>query len=90
MRKRTPRVEEARYRTLLHAMDEAYCTAEVLFDESGRAVDHRIIDANPVFERHTGVSNPIDDWQACSCPAASCGGMNCMVAWPSPESLNDS
>ena len=39
-------------------MEEAYCTAEVLFDESGRAVDHRIVAANPAFERHTGVSNP--------------------------------
>ncbi len=39
-------------------MDEAYCTVEVLFDERGRATDHRIIEANPAFERHTGVSNP--------------------------------
>ena len=31
----------------------------MLFDVSGRAVDHRILDANPAFERHTGVSNPI-------------------------------
>jgi PAS domain S-box-containing protein len=53
------RAEDSRYRTLLDAMDEAYCTAEVLFDASGRAIDHRIVDANPAFERHTGVLNPV-------------------------------
>ena len=40
-------------------MDESNCTAEVLFDEGGRAVDHRIIDADPAFERRTGVSNSV-------------------------------
>ncbi len=59
MRPSTARAEDARFRSLLDAMDDAYCTVDVLFDVSGRAVDHRILDANPAFERHTGVSNPI-------------------------------
>lgn len=59
MRSTAPHANDARYRTLLDAMDEAYCTAEVLFDAGGKAIDHRIIDANPAFERHTGVANPV-------------------------------
>ena len=59
MQHTAPESEDARYRTRLGAMDEAYCTAEVLFDENGQAIDHRIIEANPAFERHTGVSNPV-------------------------------
>ena len=59
MRPSTPRAEDARFRSLLDALDEAYCTVEVLFDVSGRAIDHRILDAHPALERHTGVSNPI-------------------------------
>ena len=54
-----PSPDAARYRALLNAMDDAYCTVEVLFDERGRAIDHRILEANPAFERHTGVSNPV-------------------------------
>ncbi len=40
-------------------MDEAYCRVEVFFDATGRAIDHRILDANPAFTRHTGVSEPV-------------------------------
>lgn len=54
-----PPISDERYRTLFNAMDDGFCIAEVMFDEAGRAVDHRILDANPAFERHTGVKDPI-------------------------------
>ena len=50
---------EARYRTSLNSMHEGFCIVEVLFDVDGRAVDHRILEANPAFERHTGVTSPV-------------------------------
>ncbi len=50
----TPRAEDTQFRSLLVAMDEAQCTVEVRLDVSGRAVDHRILDANPAFERSSG------------------------------------
>ena len=50
---------EARYRTTLNLMDEGFCLIEVVFDADGRAVDHRILEANPAFERHTGVASPV-------------------------------
>jgi PAS domain S-box-containing protein len=49
------RASEERYRTLFTSIDEGFCVAEVLFDASGRGVDHRIVEVNPSFEKLTGV-----------------------------------
>ncbi|MFC5458834.1 PAS domain S-box protein [Massilia niabensis] len=48
-------LREERYRTLLTSIDEAFCVVELLFDSHGVAVDHRVLEANPAFERHTGL-----------------------------------
>ena len=53
------RASEQRYRSLLDAIDEGFYIAEVMFDADGRPIDHRILEANPAFERHTGVGNPV-------------------------------
>ena len=50
------RETEERYRTLFEKIDEGFCLLEVLFDAAGKAVDCRILETNPAFERHTGIT----------------------------------
>lgn len=52
-------VSEGRYRTLFNSIDEGFCVIEVLFDEGETPFDYRFIEANPAFERHTGLSNVV-------------------------------
>ncbi|BDI18546.1 hypothetical protein ANSO36C_43480 [Nostoc cf. commune SO-36] len=51
------RESEAKYRSLFESMEEGFYSVEVLYDEDGQPVDHRILEANPAFERHTGLTN---------------------------------
>jgi PAS domain S-box-containing protein len=53
------RKSEEQYRTLFISIDEGFCTIEVLFDERGEAVDYRFLEANPAFERQTGLENAV-------------------------------
>jgi PAS domain S-box-containing protein len=53
------RESEARYRTLFASMTEGFCVLEMVYDEAGRAVDYRFVEANPAFERHTGLEDPV-------------------------------
>jgi PAS domain S-box-containing protein len=53
------RASEEQYRTLFTSIDEGFCTIEVLFDERGEAVDYRFLEANPAFERQTGLENAV-------------------------------
>ena len=48
---------EQKYRTLFDSIDEGFCIVEVVRDETGASVDYRILEANRVFERQTGVVN---------------------------------
>ena len=50
------RTSEERYRTLFESMDEGFCVVEMAFDEGGRAIDYRVLEMNPAFEKHTGIS----------------------------------
>ena len=52
---------ESRYRTLFESIDVGFCVIELRFDEAGRAVDYRIVEANPAFERQTG-ANVVGRW----------------------------
>jgi PAS domain S-box-containing protein len=47
------------YRALFDAIDEGFCVIEVLFADDGKAIDYRFLDANPAFERHAGVRDPV-------------------------------
>lgn len=49
------RENEGRYRTLFEAIDSGFCILEMIFDEDGRATDYRFIEANPAFERQSGL-----------------------------------
>ncbi len=50
---------EDRYRALFDAIDEGFCVVEILFGEDGRAVDYCFLEANPAFERHTGLRGAV-------------------------------
>jgi PAS domain S-box-containing protein len=52
------RQSEEHYRRLFESIDEGFCTIEVLFDAEGKPFDHRILQANPAFERQSGIANP--------------------------------
>ncbi|MBT0651765.1 PAS domain S-box protein [Geomobilimonas luticola] len=47
---------ERRYRTLVEAMAEGVAIHELVLDDAGNAVDYRIIDINPAYENHTGLT----------------------------------
>jgi len=47
---------ENKFRTLFESMNEGVALHELVFDEKGDAIDYRIIDVNPTFEKHTGLS----------------------------------
>lgn len=50
------RISEERYRTLFGTIEVGFCIIEVLFD-GDHAVDYRFIEANPAFEKQTGLLN---------------------------------
>ncbi len=50
---------EARFRNLFESMIEGVALHEVIHDAAGHAVDYRIMDVNPAYERHTGLKREI-------------------------------
>jgi PAS domain S-box-containing protein len=50
---------EEKYRTLFDSIDEGFCTIEVLFDDAGKALDFRFLEANPAFVRQAGFENAV-------------------------------
>ena len=46
---------EEKYRTLFETMSQGYQENEIIRDENGVAVDHRLLVSNPQFERLTGL-----------------------------------
>ena len=52
---------ESRYRTLFESIDVGFCIIAVTFDDADRAIDYRILEANPAFERQTG-ANVVGRW----------------------------
>jgi len=51
------RQSEAKYRTLFDTLIEGFCTIEMIFDASGKAVDYRFLEINPAFADQTGLHN---------------------------------
>ncbi|MCC6287412.1 MAG: PAS domain S-box protein [Chitinophagaceae bacterium] len=48
-----------KYYSLFNSIDQGFCIIELLFDENGKAVDYRWLEANPKYEKHSGIKNPI-------------------------------
>jgi signal transduction histidine kinase/ActR/RegA family two-component response regulator len=51
------RESQTQFRMLFEAMNEGFCTMDLIFDEQNRAVDMRIIEVNPAFARQSGLAN---------------------------------
>jgi PAS domain S-box-containing protein len=49
------RTSEARYRTLFDTIDAGFSVVELMFDAEDRPFDYRFVEANPAFERQTGL-----------------------------------
>ncbi|MET3711867.1 PAS domain S-box-containing protein [Sphingomonas trueperi] len=50
---------EARYRTLFDTMDEGFAVIEFLDGPEGELSDYVHVQANPAYERHTGIANVV-------------------------------
>lgn len=50
---------DSRYRSMFQAIDEGFCVVELLFDEHDQPYDLRFLEANPAFERHSGITDPL-------------------------------
>ncbi|PHQ64150.1 MAG: hybrid sensor histidine kinase/response regulator [Sphingobium sp.] len=48
-----------RYRSLFESIDAGFCIVEVLFDDQGEPSDYVFVEANPAFERQTGLKNAV-------------------------------
>ena len=53
------RASEAKYRMLFDAMDQGFYIAEMVEDETGRAIDRRFLEVNSAMERISGLSNVV-------------------------------
>ncbi len=49
------RESERKYHSLFESMSEGVALHEMIYAEDGKAVDYRILDVNPMFEKHTGI-----------------------------------
>jgi PAS domain S-box-containing protein len=47
---------EEKFRQLFETMNEGVCLHELIYDDTGTAMDYRIIDANPAYEQITGLA----------------------------------
>ncbi|MFA5203403.1 MAG: PAS domain S-box protein [Lentisphaeria bacterium] len=56
VREQALRHSEVRFSTLFAAMAEGVALQELVFDDQGRPVDYRLVEANPAFEKLTGFS----------------------------------
>jgi PAS domain S-box-containing protein len=53
------RESEVRYRTLFNTIDEGFCIIEFFDGPHGPISDYVHIEANPAYERHTGIPNVV-------------------------------
>jgi len=50
------RESEERFRTIFESLSAGSCLDELVYDENGKAVDYRILNVNPAYERIMGIS----------------------------------
>ena len=49
------RHNEARFRSLFNTMNEGVCLHEIVYGDTGKPMDYRILDVNTAYERITGI-----------------------------------
>lgn len=57
--KRKIEESEAKYRTIFETMDQGFCVLEMIFDTDNQPMDYRFLETNPVFEKHTGLTDAV-------------------------------
>jgi PAS domain S-box-containing protein len=50
------RQSEEKFRSMNFTMNEGVCLHEIIYDESGKGVDYKILDINPAYEQITGLT----------------------------------
>ena len=53
------KASEEKYRGLFETMDQGFCIIKLIFDSANKPVDYLFIEANPMFEKHGGIGNPV-------------------------------
>lgn len=53
------RLSEEKYRLLIETVDQGFCVCEMIWDEAGNAKDYRFLEANPAFEKMSGLANAV-------------------------------
>ena len=53
------KASEERYRGIFETMDQGFCIIEIIFDDDNNPVDYLFIESNPIFEKQTGIPNPV-------------------------------
>ena len=54
-----PLATDEKYRVLFDSIDEGFCVVQVQFDDHGNADDYVFVEANPSFERQTGLVDAV-------------------------------
>jgi signal transduction histidine kinase/CHASE3 domain sensor protein len=52
-------ISEEKYRYLFNSIKEGFCVVEMIFDAQEKPIDHRFLETNPAFEKHTGIHDAI-------------------------------
>jgi PAS domain S-box-containing protein len=47
------------YKHLFESMQDGLAIAQFIFNEKGEVYDYRFLDANPAFEKHTGLTKSV-------------------------------
>lgn len=53
------RENEAKYKGLIHTMNQGFAIVEILFDRENKPIDYRFLEVNPVFDKLTGLKNAV-------------------------------
>lgn len=46
-----------KYTSLFNSINQGFCIIEMIWDQHGNAVDYRFVEANPSFQKQTGINN---------------------------------
>ncbi|MBL0922990.1 MAG: PAS domain-containing protein [Sphingomonadaceae bacterium] len=62
------RASEHKYRTLFENIETGFCIIRMKFDPHGNAVDYRLEEVNPAFEKQTGLNDVVGKWVSNAIP----------------------